>query len=67
MYARRIQTIKIVIFELICGQVPLLALVSWDKICLPKAAGRLNIMNLKLWNNAAILKLLWAIDQKKDS
>lgn len=24
-------------------------------------------MNLKLWNNAAVLKLLWAIHEKKDA
>lgn len=42
-------------------------LVSWDKICFPKVAGGLNIMNLKLWNNVVILKLLWIIDHKNDS
>lgn len=42
------------------------ALVAWDRIILPKHAGGLNIGNIKLWNQAAICKLLWSIQQKKD-
>lgn len=42
------------------------ALVAWDKVILPKQAGGLNIGNLKLWNQAAVCKLLWSIHQKKD-
>jgi len=33
------------------------ALVSWDKVCTPKSAGGLNLVNLKVWNKAAILKM----------
>lgn len=37
-----------------------IALVVWDKVCLPKSAGGLSILNLKIWNQVAICKLLWA-------
>nr|XP_018629371.1 uncharacterized protein LOC108946707 [Nicotiana tomentosiformis] len=42
------------------------ALASWDKVCLPQAAGGLNVLNLCRWNKAAIIKQLWSIAQKKD-
>ncbi|PHT95409.1 T-complex protein 1 subunit alpha [Capsicum annuum] len=42
------------------------ALISWEKICLPKVVGGINLINLKLWNKAAILKLCWNIEQKQD-
>lgn len=42
------------------------ALVTWEKVCRPKAAGGLNILYLELWNKAAILKHLWDIARKKD-
>lgn len=34
-------------------------LVSWDNICEPHTAGGLNILNVILWNKAALLKQLW--------
>lgn len=42
------------------------ALVAWDKVMQPMHAGGLNIINLKVWNQAAICKLLWSLHQKKD-
>lgn len=33
---------------------------------LPFRAGGLNIVNIKLWNRAAICKMLWSLNQKKD-
>lgn len=33
------------------------ALVAWEKICLPKGVGGLNVLNLRIWNQAAICKL----------
>ncbi|XP_019256492.1 PREDICTED: uncharacterized protein LOC109234906 [Nicotiana attenuata] len=42
------------------------ALISWDKVCQPKSAGGLNILNLKSWNKAAILKLQWDLATKAD-
>nr|XP_016441126.1 PREDICTED: uncharacterized protein LOC107766791 [Nicotiana tabacum] len=43
------------------------ALIAWDKVCQPKAAGGLNIINMRLWNKAPILKQLWALTNKKDA
>ncbi|XP_019258455.1 PREDICTED: uncharacterized protein LOC109236703 [Nicotiana attenuata] len=43
------------------------ALIAWDKVCQPKAAGGLNVINMRLWNKAAILKQLWALTMKKDA
>lgn len=42
------------------------ALVAWENIFLPGAAGGLNVMNLCTWNATAILKFLWDIYRKKD-
>ncbi|XP_019258259.1 PREDICTED: uncharacterized protein LOC109236523 [Nicotiana attenuata] len=43
------------------------ALIAWNKICQPKVAGGLNIINMRIWNKAAILKHLWALAMKKDA
>ncbi|XP_047270331.1 uncharacterized protein LOC107874342 [Capsicum annuum] len=43
------------------------ALVSWEKICYTRADEGLNVINLKLWNKAAVMKQLWAIFLMKDS
>ncbi|XP_049403702.1 uncharacterized protein LOC125867303 [Solanum stenotomum] len=42
------------------------ALVAWDKICLPKSAGGLNIINLHLWNKADQTKIFWDLTHKED-
>lgn len=42
------------------------ALVAWDNVMLPLQSGGLNIHNLKIWNKAAICKLLWSLNQKQD-
>lgn len=42
------------------------ALVSWEKLCLSKGCRGQNIINLQVWNIAALLKLLWAMHEKKD-
>ncbi|XP_019224489.1 PREDICTED: uncharacterized protein LOC109206154 [Nicotiana attenuata] len=42
------------------------ALIAWDRLCLPKIAGGLNILDIYTWNWAAIGKLLWNICRKKD-
>lgn len=42
------------------------AFIAWDTVMLPRCAGELSIMNLNLWNRAAICKLLWCLNQKKD-
>lgn len=33
-----------------------MALVAWDKVCNPLAAGGWNIMDIKAWNRAALCK-----------
>lgn len=40
--------------------------VAWEKVCLPKVYGGLNLRALIPWNHAAILKLLWALTLKND-
>lgn len=42
------------------------ALISWEKVCKSKSAGGLNILNLKQWNRAAIIKLQWDLTTKAD-
>lgn len=42
------------------------ALVAWEKIVLPQSVGGLSIINLKLWNRAAICKHLWSLAQEKN-
>lgn len=42
------------------------AMVAWEKVVLPVHAGGLNIINLEVWNKAAIGKLLWSLNQHKD-
>nr|XP_009629730.1 uncharacterized protein LOC104119842 [Nicotiana tomentosiformis] len=42
------------------------ALVSWDKLCQPKATGGWNLLDITLWNKTAICKLLWNLAQTKD-
>ncbi|XP_075096380.1 uncharacterized protein LOC142174479 [Nicotiana tabacum] len=41
------------------------ALIAWDRVCLPKVGGGLNIVNLKLWNKAAIAKTCWDLAYKQ--
>lgn len=43
------------------------ALVAWDRVMLSYQARGLNIINLKLWNRAAICKLLWRLNRTKNS
>lgn len=42
------------------------ALVAWEKICLPRCAGGLNLINLRIWNQAAMCKLLWALSLQQE-
>ncbi|XP_019240287.1 PREDICTED: uncharacterized protein LOC109220273 [Nicotiana attenuata] len=42
------------------------ALVAWDKICTPKSVGGLYLINLPLWNKAAIAKTWWDLAHKQD-
>lgn len=40
--------------------------ISWNYVCLPRVFGGLNICNLLVWNEVAILKSLWALASKKN-
>ncbi|XP_048501512.1 uncharacterized protein LOC125497854 [Beta vulgaris subsp. vulgaris] len=40
--------------------------VAWSFIQQPKTTGGLNIINMVLWNKAALLKQLWALSFKQD-
>ncbi|PHT45044.1 hypothetical protein CQW23_14202 [Capsicum baccatum] len=42
------------------------ALVAWEKVCLPRSVGGLNVQHLVTWNGAAIIKHLRAIAEEKN-
>lgn len=42
------------------------ALIAWERVTMPKKAGGMGIGNLKVWNKAAICKLLWNVNLRKD-
>ncbi|XP_070047087.1 uncharacterized protein [Nicotiana tomentosiformis] len=42
------------------------ALITWDKVCLPKSMGGLNMSNLQVWNAVAIAKTYWDLSHKQD-
>lgn len=43
------------------------ALVSWEKLCMPKVAGGKNILHICNWNKVVVAKQLWALATKADS
>lgn len=43
------------------------ALIAWDKICMPLSAGGPKVIDIYSWNKAALCKLLWAVNAKKDT
>ncbi|XP_059281084.1 uncharacterized protein LOC132034737 [Lycium ferocissimum] len=42
------------------------ALEAWERVCSPKSCGGLNLINLQLWNRAAIAKHCWDVAHKQD-
>lgn len=42
------------------------ALVAWEKVCSSKSAGGLNLMNLRIWVRAAVVKNCWDLVHKND-
>ncbi|KAK6791910.1 hypothetical protein RDI58_010991 [Solanum bulbocastanum] len=42
------------------------ALIAWEKVCLPKSVGGMNLINIRLWNQAAIAKTCWDLAHKSD-
>lgn len=43
-----------------------ITLVAWDKVCIPKKYGDLNIKGCCKWNVVFVGKLLWQLARKKD-
>ncbi|XP_070022732.1 uncharacterized protein [Nicotiana sylvestris] len=42
------------------------ALIAWERLCSPKVVGGLNFIDVTLWNESAICKLLWNICTRKE-
>ncbi|XP_075083702.1 uncharacterized protein LOC142167448 [Nicotiana tabacum] len=42
------------------------ALVSWGKMCFPRTFGGLNLLNIRIWNRAALAKTHWDLSHKDD-
>ncbi|XP_070009263.1 uncharacterized protein [Nicotiana sylvestris] len=42
------------------------ALIAWDRMFLPKSVGGYNLLNIRIWNKAAITSVYWDLAQKKD-
>lgn len=40
--------------------------VAWDRMCTPKSTRGMNIINLLIWNKAAIAKVCWDLAHKED-
>nr|XP_009770603.1 PREDICTED: uncharacterized protein LOC104221275 [Nicotiana sylvestris] len=41
-------------------------LIAWDRMCLPISDGGYNLLNIRIWNRAAISKVYWDLAKKKD-
>uniref|UniRef100_M1A3K7 Reverse transcriptase n=1 Tax=Solanum tuberosum TaxID=4113 RepID=M1A3K7_SOLTU len=42
------------------------ALVAWKRMCSPKSAGGMGLINMQVWNKAAVVKLCWDLANKED-
>lgn len=41
--------------------------VAWQQVCLPKDEEGLGLRDLRAWNKALLVKILWNIHMKKDT
>ncbi|XP_075101312.1 uncharacterized protein LOC142176929 [Nicotiana tabacum] len=41
------------------------ALISWERVCCPERNGGWNLINMRIWNKAAIIKLYWNLQRKR--
>ncbi|XP_069147459.1 uncharacterized protein [Solanum lycopersicum] len=48
------------------GKVTKKALIAWERVCRPKNEGGMGLINMQLWNRAAIAKLCWDLANKED-
>ena len=42
------------------------ALIAWERVCCPKSEGGIGLINMRVWNRAAIAKLCWDLANKED-
>ncbi|XP_019267399.1 PREDICTED: uncharacterized protein LOC109244718 [Nicotiana attenuata] len=42
------------------------ALISWEGVCCPKSSARWNLINMRIWNKAAIIKLYRNLAKKEN-
>ncbi|XP_070035530.1 uncharacterized protein [Nicotiana tomentosiformis] len=42
------------------------ALLAWEKVCQPRSAGGFNVMDIGLWNKAAVSKQFWNLCKEKN-
>ncbi|XP_069143462.1 uncharacterized protein [Solanum lycopersicum] len=48
------------------GYVTKKALIAWEKVCCPKSEGGIGLINMRIWNRAAIAKMCWDLANKED-
>ena len=48
------------------GKITRKALIAWEKVCRPKNEGGMGLINMQIWNRAAIVKLCWDLANKED-
>ncbi|KAH0683248.1 hypothetical protein KY289_021000 [Solanum tuberosum] len=48
------------------GYVTKMALVAWERVCCPKSVGGMGLINMQVWNKAAVAKLCWDLANKED-
>ena len=41
--------------------------IAWDVVCKRKAAGGLGVKDIIKWNQSALFKHIWAVENKKDN
>ena len=42
------------------------ALIAWEQVCRPKSEGGMGLINMAIWNKAAVAKLCWDLANKED-
>nr|XP_016510191.1 PREDICTED: uncharacterized protein LOC107827554 [Nicotiana tabacum] len=65
-YATRLQLVKRVILWTWGSTISKKALLAWEKVYQPKSADGFNVMDISLWNKAAISKKLWNLCKEKN-
>ncbi|XP_015077353.1 uncharacterized protein LOC107021245 [Solanum pennellii] len=48
------------------GHVTKKALIAWELVCRPKSEGGMGLINMLVWNRAAVAKLCWDLANKED-